>query len=174
MELFSAKKSMAVNDSKVFNYNEIPLFHVVLNEKPRKKYAASFLACYDALRDAIGMAEGQLGDVFKAFGRCSGANEVPDDIGLVCNGLFEEYARVVNLSLRNPEKRFRLSDDLSKYCCYAHNVSLIMTICYVVHAFTCGHPIDIAILQSSFCHHSDRPPGGCFSIKKVSVGMRFL
>jgi hypothetical protein len=124
MELFSAKKSMAVNDSKIFNYHEIDVFHVVLKEKPRKERCETWLSSYDALRDAIGMAEGQLGELFKEFGRCSGANEVSDDVGLVCFGLFEEYTRVINnLEYSNVEDRFRLNDDLSKYCCYAHNVS---------------------------------------------------
>ena len=159
--------------SNAFNYNEIKCFHLSLIEKePNVRYLGAGLACYDALRDAIGMADDQLGELFKAFGRCSGFNEVPEDIGNVCNALFDEFARVAVFPAALDEQ-FSLTDDLSKYRCCARNVSLMLTICYLVHAYTCGHPIAIAILQHCSCDH-DKEPGGCFSIKKVSIGMRSL
>jgi hypothetical protein len=115
MELFRKNTKKAVMDSKVFNYEEIPSFFSldlnVSNESPG-------LANYDALRDAIGMAEGKLGELFKAFGRCSVEEGVPDNIALVCQGLFEEFTRVANFrspAFEDLQEQFNLTDDLSKY-----------------------------------------------------------
>ena len=115
MELFHKKENIVMG-SHVFNYSEIGNLHLTLDFNTSSEFELECpgVSSYDALRDAVGMAAGadQLIDLFKAFGRCSSAEGVPDETAVICDELFEEFSRGQGL-----KEQFWLTDNLSKYRC---------------------------------------------------------